>query len=157
MFYKKAFQIIDKIHRKMSVLESLSNTVKGLQAVRLATLLKANPRIDVSESAVCKCYLKSDSYLPKKIIFIYFNESSLRWKNDEKYFLFHFKSSSRSQDIYIFVLTFWPCRIVSLQDFVYDFSRKMFLLLHSINRPNFIAWLHLLLEIFVNMCIATVC
>ena len=24
--------------------------------------------------------------------------------------LFHFKSSFRSQDIYIFVLTFWSCR-----------------------------------------------
>ena len=30
-------------------------------------------------------------------------------KNDEKYFLFHWKSSFRSQDIYLFILTFWSC------------------------------------------------
>ena len=41
--------------------------------------------------------------------------------------------------------------------FVYDFSRKIFLMLYSINRPNFIACLHLLLEILGNMCIAIVC
>ena len=47
--------------------------------------------------------------------------------------------------------------IVSLPHFVYDFSRKVFLILYSINWPNFIAWLPLLLEILVNMCIAIVC
>ena len=34
------------------------------------------------------------------------------WKpftNDEKWFLFHFKSYFRSQNISVFVLTFWPC------------------------------------------------
>ena len=52
-------------------------------------------------------FLKSDSDLPKK--FVYF----LKWKvfkNCENCFLFHHKSSFRSQDIYIFVLTFWTCR-----------------------------------------------
>ena len=38
----------------------------------------------------------------------------------------------------------------------YDFSVKMFFILHSINWPNFIVWLPLLLEIFVSMCIAIV-
>ena len=46
-------------------------------------------------------------------------------------------------------------RIVSPPHFVYDFSRKMFLMLYSINWPNFIVWLPLL-EIFGNTCIATV-
>ena len=32
------------------------------------------------------------------------------FKNDEKCFLFHFKSCLYSQDIQIFVLTFWSCR-----------------------------------------------
>ena len=32
------------------------------------------------------------------------------FKNDETYFLFHLESFFRSQGIYIFVLTFWPCR-----------------------------------------------
>ena len=48
-------------------------------------------------------------------------------------------------------------RIVSAAHFVYDFSTKMPLVLYSINRPNFIAWLPLLLEILGNTCIAIVC
>ena len=47
--------------------------------------------------------------------------------------------------------------IVSPAHFVYDFSTKMFLVLYSINWPNFIAWLPLLLEILGNMCVAIVC
>ena len=47
--------------------------------------------------------------------------------------------------------------IVSLAHFVYGFSIKMFLMLYSINGPNFIAWLSLLLERLGNMCIAIVC
>ena len=47
--------------------------------------------------------------------------------------------------------------IVSAAHFGYDFSTEMFLKLNSINRPNFIVWLSLLLEIFGNMCIAIVC
>ena len=48
-------------------------------------------------------------------------------------------------------------RIVSPAYFVYDFSTKMFLMLYSINWPNFIVWLPLLLEILGNMCITIVC
>ena len=47
--------------------------------------------------------------------------------------------------------------IVSPPHFVYYFSRKMFLVLHSINWPNFIAWLPLLREILGNISIAIVC
>ena len=48
--------------------------------------------------------------------------------------------------------------IVAPPYFVYDFSRKIFLMLYSINWPNFIIWLFLLLlEILINMCIAIVC
>ena len=43
--------------------------------------------------------------------------------------------------------------LVSPPHFVYDFSRKMFLMLHSINWPYFIVWLPLLLEVLGNMCI----
>ena len=47
--------------------------------------------------------------------------------------------------------------IVSPPHFVYESSKKMFLKLYSINWPNFIAWLHLLLEMLVNMCISINC
>ena len=46
--------------------------------------------------------------------------------------------------------------IVSPPHSVYDFSRKMFLMLYSINCPKFIVWLPLLLEILGNMCISIV-
>ena len=46
--------------------------------------------------------------------------------------------------------------IVSPPHLVYDFSRKMFFMLDSMNWPNFIAWLPIFLEILVNMCIAIV-
>ena len=47
--------------------------------------------------------------------------------------------------------------LVSPPHFVYDFSIKIFLMLHYINWPNFIAWLPLLLKILDNMCITIVC
>ena len=47
--------------------------------------------------------------------------------------------------------------IVSPTHFVFDFSRKIFFMLYSINWPNSTVWLLLLLEILVNMCIAILC
>ena len=46
---------------------------------------------------------------------------------------------------------------VSAAHFVFDFPIKMFVKLYSINWPNFIVQLPLLLEILGNMCIAVVC
>ena len=47
--------------------------------------------------------------------------------------------------------------LVSPQNFVYDFSRNVFVVLHSINRPKFIVRLSLHLKILGNMCITIVC
>ena len=41
--------------------------------------------------------------------------------------------------------------------FGYYFSRKIFRMLYSINWPNLIVWLPLLLEILGNTCIAIIC
>ena len=54
-------------------------------------------------------------------------------------------------------LRIFTCVRVPPPDFVYVFSRKMFLMLHSISWPNFVVWLLLLLEILDNMCITIVC
>ena len=43
--------------------------------------------------------------------------------------------------------------LVSPPHFVYDFSRKIFFMLYSINWPRFIVWLSLLFEMLGNMCI----
>ena len=48
-------------------------------------------------------------------------------------------------------------RIVSPPHFVYDFSRKMFLILNPMNGPNFIVWFPFLFEVLDNMYIAIVC
>ena len=47
--------------------------------------------------------------------------------------------------------------IVSPPHFVYYFPRKMFIILYSINWPNLIVSLPLLLEILSNICTAIVC
>ena len=47
--------------------------------------------------------------------------------------------------------------LVSLPHFLYQFSRKISLTHYLINRPSCIAWLLLLLEILVNMCIVVTC
>ena len=47
--------------------------------------------------------------------------------------------------------------LVSPSHFAYDFSGKMFLILHSIYWPNLIVWFPLLLEILGNLCITIVC
>ena len=47
--------------------------------------------------------------------------------------------------------------IVSPAHFVYDFLTKLFLMLYSINYPNFIAWFSLFFGVLRNMCIAIVC
>ena len=47
--------------------------------------------------------------------------------------------------------------LVSLCHFLHDLWGKIFLLLHSINWPNFNVWLPLLREILCNMCIVIAC
>ena len=68
-----------------------------------------------------------------------------------------------SRDMFNFNFSEKGLGLVSLPHFVYDFSRKMFLKLHSINWPNFIVWLPLLLQywaisvlqLFVNQTVTS--
>ena len=46
--------------------------------------------------------------------------------------------------------------LASPSHFVYQFSRKIFLMLHSVNWPNFIVWLPLTLEILDSICIVII-
>ena len=48
-------------------------------------------------------------------------------------------------------------KLVFLLHFLHNFRRQIFLTLFFVNRPNFIAWLSLLLEILNNMCIDITC
>ena len=47
--------------------------------------------------------------------------------------------------------------LISLAHFLYDFWRKIFILLSAITWPDFIAWLPLLHEILGNISIVIVC
>ena len=47
--------------------------------------------------------------------------------------------------------------LVSPPYFVHNFWREIFLMLYSINWPNFVVWLSLLLQISGNMCTVIVC
>ena len=47
-----------KIRKEIPVLQSLLDTIKKLQAVRLPSLLKRYPRFGVSEPAVCRSSTK---------------------------------------------------------------------------------------------------
>ena len=47
--------------------------------------------------------------------------------------------------------------LVSLPHFLSGFWRKIFLMLHFICWPNFIAWLSLVLDILGNICITIIC
>ena len=46
--------------------------------------------------------------------------------------------------------------LVSPTHFAFDFLRKIFGMFYSINKPNFIAWLPLLLETLENKCIVII-
>ena len=62
-----------------------------------------------------------------------------------------------SRDVFIFDFLEKGLGMVFPPHPVYDFLRKIFVMLHSINWPNFIAWLHLLLEILGNTYTEIVC
>ena len=61
--------------------------------------------------------LKSDSHLPKKLVLL----ASMKARG-ETCFLFHLKSSFNSQDISVFVLTFWSSRKSRLIRNMVDFK-----------------------------------
>ena len=79
--------------------------------------------------------LKVELSPPKKIVLLHWKP----FKIDEKRFLFHLKSSLRFQDIYIFLLTFWPCRKNRLIREIRSSSKFMTSQLHTITKgvwPN---------------------
>ena len=85
------------------------------------------------------------------LVSIYFDSPQLVKANCVKRYTIDPEISS------IFYVSEKGLRLVSPPHFVHDFSRKMFLMLHPINWPNFIVWLPLLVEILHNMCIKIVC
>ena len=75
----------------------------------------------------------------------------IQWKQTVK------TSDFWSRDILNFSFPEKGLGLVTPSHFVHDFSRKIFLLLYSINWPNSIAWLPLLLDILGNICFKIGC
>ena len=71
--------------------------------------------------------------------------------------MFHITLGYWSRDMSNFEFLERGLGIVSPLHFVYDFLGKLFLMLYSINWPNIITWLYLLLRTLINICIAIVC
>ena len=74
------------------------------------------------------------------LVSIYFDSYDLGTSKE----MLNFRFSGKGQEIF------------STLHFVYDFSRKMFFMLFSINWANIIVWLPLLLKILGNMLISIV-
>ena len=87
------------------------------------------------------------------LVAIYFDNPNLAYNKNK----LHKTFDHWSRDMFHFDFSGKGLGIAFQQHFVYEFSRKIFLMLYSINRPNFIVWLPLLLEILGNLCIAFVC
>ena len=104
---------------------------------------------------------------------LFFKDTSLKlfkklFKNDEKYFSFHLRSSLRPWDIKIFGATFWLWRkrldknqnfgeVGNRIAFLAWFLTKILLRLYFTYCLNFIVWLPLLLEISGNIFVVILC
>ena len=87
------------------------------------------------------------------LVSIYFDSPQLGIRKKANY-----KTSGYwSRDMLNFHILEKSLQIASPLHFVYDLSKKKFLMLYSTNWRNFVAWLPFLLEILINMWIAMVC
>ena len=84
-------------------------------------------------------------------------ESPLKVMKKAFYFTKKLFSFSRYFSFYLDFLVLYQNGLIKKMRLISNFWRKIFLLLYSINWPNFIFWLPLLFDIFGNICIAIVC
>ena len=87
------------------------------------------------------------------LVLIYFARSRLEHIKEQPYNIL----DCWSRNVLVLDFLLKGLELASPPYFVYDFSRKIFLTSYSINWPNFIAWLPLLLEILGNMFIIVIC
>ena len=142
--------------------------IKGNQTLKFGQIIKYNNRNDFLQKSCIKWSRDASS----RPLFVFLK--SFIW-GKSKWYAAQFKALSTVLNlannwnkIYI-TLKCWYRDILNsdflekslvtvfLTYFVYDISRKIFFMLYSINYPDFIAWLPLLLEVLLNMGIAIVC
>ena len=137
------------------------SAIKGNQTMKVGQLIE-HPQKNIFLLKLCRKWGRKTSFRP---LFV-FLESFILEKSKLSASWFHYISialkvaynrNNWSRDMLNFDFLNKSLGIDSPPHFVYDFPTKMFLMLYSINWPNFIPWLPLLLEILDIMCIAIVC
>ena len=145
----------------MHILLNISR-IKDSQTMKIGQLIEYNKR-NIFLQKSCRKWGRETS--SRRVFFIGKSKWSAAW--------FHYNSIALklpyNKNKLFKILHYWSrdmlnfnfldkgLGILSPPHFVYDSSSKIFLMLYSINRPNFIAWLPLILEILNNMCVAIVC
>ena len=142
---------------------------RGNRTMKFGQLIECNMGNIFLEKSYTKCDEgTSPRPFPEKLNWRHIWINSLRFLLYAK-FLLHAKLKAvetywiQGADHFLLTHTklFWKIKrglgLASLPHFLHNFWRKIFILLYSINWPNFIGWLSLLCEILVNMCIAIVC
>ena len=132
---------------------------KGNQTMKFSQLIEYNKRNNFLQK-LCGKWGRRTSSRP---LFVFEKKLSMRWKqvvfilsgfNKNKLYKL---SDYWSRDMANFNFSEKGMGLVSPPHFVYDFSKKKILILNSINWPNFIFRLLLLLRILDNMGITIVC
>ena len=151
----------------MHILLNLSRG-EGNQTMKPGQLIEYN-KINVFLQKLCREWDRKTSSRP---FFAFFKKLNIRSKASGLLLSFNiFRYPSTRHTIKQTAWNFWllihrdmlnfdfeKCLgLVSPPLFVYDFSRKMFLMSYLINWPNFIVWLPLLLETLVNIYITIAC
>ena len=104
-----------------------------------------NKVLKIKNKRFCLAYCK---------LLIYFGR--LRFRHTIKYKRYNI-SHCWARDTMNFNLLWKGLGLASPPNFVYDISKKAFLMLYPINWPNFIVWLPLFLDLLSKMCIVSIC
>ena len=159
------------IFPKIHILPNISRN-KGNQTMKFGQLIGYNMKNIFLEKSLIKCGkrpLSKDPLSPDP--FLKNQNWAYLWINSLKFYTFSFNCmpswglakyiETKLQNTCFYLMLFFLKKKRSGTNlpasFSAWFSRKIFLLLHSINSTNFIAWMPLLLEILGNMCIVSVC
>ena len=151
----------------MHILPNISRS-KDNQILKFTQVKECNNR-NIFLQKSCKKWVRETSSRPLFIFYKRFIWAKSKWSATQFQSLSIALNLANNQNRIYKTLEYWSrhmldfdileksLRIVPLLHFMYDFSRKVFLILYSIDWANFIDWLPLLSEILVNTCIAIVC
>ena len=132
---------------------------KGYQTMKFGPLIKYNTSNIFLDKSYTKCDRETISRQNQNWVYLWIN--SLKFCEICFYYMLIWGISKCSETnlqttcFYLIQRFFLKKKrhleLASLHHFLHGFLRKIFLLLYSINRPNFIVWLSLILEILSSI------